>query len=58
MLKVQLELYQFKKKATEHQFLLRKDEKLKSLKELVEWFKVESIRLATNIERLTEENKT
>ena len=38
--------------------MLSKDEKLKSLKELVDWFKVESIRLATNIEMLTEENKS
>lgn len=38
--------------------MLKKDEKLKSLEQLVDWFKKESIELASNIQHLTESNKS
>ena len=38
--------------------MLKKDEKLKSLENMVDWFKKESIQLASNIQHLTEQNKS
>jgi len=38
--------------------MLKKDEKLKNLEVSVVWLRNESIRLAGNIERLTDDNKT
>jgi predicted nucleic acid-binding Zn-ribbon protein len=57
MLKVQVELIQFQKKASEYYQNLKKDEKLKNLETSISWLKNESVRLAENIERLTDEKK-
>jgi hypothetical protein len=50
MLKVQVELIHFKKKASEYYQNLKKDEKLKNLETTISWLKNESVRLAGNIE--------
>lgn len=57
MLKVQVELFSFKKKASEYYQTLKKDEKLKNLEATVKWLRNESIALVGNIERLTEDGK-
>lgn len=53
-----MELFAFKKKASEYYQALMRDEKLKNLESSVSWLRNESIRLAGNIEGLTEDNKS
>lgn len=54
MLKVQVQLFDFKKKASDYYQSLMKDEKFKNLEASVTWLRNESIRLAGSIDRLTE----
>jgi predicted RNase H-like nuclease (RuvC/YqgF family) len=56
MLKVQKELTEFKHKASDYYQMLKKDERIQQLDQLVEWFKSESVRLAANIESLQRSN--
>jgi len=57
MLKVQVELIHFQKKASEYYQNLKKDERIKNLETSITWLKNESVRLAGNIERLTDDKK-
>ncbi len=57
MLKVQVELFEFKTRSTSYYQELQKNIKLDNLQNSVEWLRKECIRLATHIERLTQHNK-
>ena len=57
VLRVQVELIEFQKKASDYYQNLKKDEKLKNLEASIAWLRNESVRLAENIEKLSDGNK-
>jgi len=58
MLKVQIELLQFKKRSSEFFNNMRKDEKLKMLEQSVKWLRDELVALSSNIDDVKASNKT
>ena len=58
MLRVQIELLQFKKKSSEFFQNMKKDEKMKMLESSVKWLRDELVALASNIEQLRTGNRT
>lgn len=52
MLKVQKELVFLKNKANEHEFRLKKDERIMNLEKSLEWFRDEALKLGKNCQTL------